>query len=919
MTSRIIKLTANLLCAIIAIQGLFFLPVRADTSETFTGSGISVTFVKDSSWGSSTQATVTVRNTGTSPVTSWSLELLYSEDVTVTQIWSAVLEDDDGIIISNLSYNGLIYPGEDTTFGIVIESEMAELLPSDCVITVTREDDEPDVTPTPTAEPTPEPSVTDTPVPTEEPDYETDTDGDGLADYLEYIIGTDKTIPDTDSDGLNDFMEYLTGYNPVLADTDGNGIPDGDEDLDGDGLSNLYEISAGLDIVSEDTDGDGLRDGDEINIYGTDPLLADTDGDGVPDGDEVLLGKNPASDTDVSVTVNQTITQEIDNEEDGALTAVTVTMELTGLIDSEVSIRDFYDIDISTTELYGRVGSPVNFECDEEFQSAVITLGYDDSQLGETDENDLGVLLYNEEYGIYEIQDQAVTDTVNNTITLEVSHFSTYVIVDLARWNNPVMPDYSDYIYEIEYTVVLEGDDLVLHGSDYEDSAWELYLNGSDSLKRVLLVNIQTIPESDSRRTYTYRWVVADCTDNDNDGILDFVETQGIQGANHSIYRSNCNTAEDSDTDRDGLSDLEEYGDSFIFYHVSRGGVAVMDLSGDWINGNNTLTSRALNYINIEHTRLALQTLIGESTGSGLIRSDPRNSDSDHDYIVDSSDATPLRKDYSDVNLGGGEFNPYIYDSGYIQVANPPLTLTFGYTSAYGGNQSWFGDSIVDTVGSCTGIRVLLANNGCGIIAANDVLMYLRGGNQTYQFDDYRDSVLTVSDSFVNLPYMNSAILDGQPSYGNFVYWYAYSQGVNSIPGAFSNEGYGCSYEMITSSNSDALLARIENSLTSDIPVILFESDLPGGDGVDMYLGIYNRENYKSLSDFIDSSAIVNYSNSLDLHYVTITGLINDNITNQIWLRVQSWGKIFYINYSEFVEYNANHVTNNGYLYFPEV
>ena len=40
-------------------------------------------------------------------------------------------------------------------------------------------------------------------------------------------------------------------------------------------------------------------------------------------------------------------------------------------------------------------------------------------------------------------------------------------------------------------------------------------------------------------------------------------------------------------------------------------------------------------------------------------------------------------------------------------------------------------------------------------------------------------------------------------------------------------------------------------------------------------------------------------------HYVTITGIIKDYESGQIWVRVQSWGDQYYFLHSDFVEYNS--------------
>lgn len=121
-----------------------------------------------------------------------------------------------------------------------------------------------------------------------------DTDSDGIQNYLEDYLGTDKTKRDSDGDGLSDYAEaFQLKTDPLKTDTDGNGIQDVDEDADKDGLTNLEELKIGTNPVKEDTDDDGIFDGNEVNVYHTSPLLADSDGDGLLDGEEVELNLSP--------------------------------------------------------------------------------------------------------------------------------------------------------------------------------------------------------------------------------------------------------------------------------------------------------------------------------------------------------------------------------------------------------------------------------------------------------------------------------------------------------------------------------------------------------------------------------------------------------------------------------------------------
>ena len=303
-----------------------------------------------------------------------------------------------------------------------------------------------DITPTPT------------PIPTITPADDTDSDEDGLPDIFELELGTDPNNPDSDFDGIPDGIEVFIGYDPNEPDSDGDLINDGNEDYDEDGLTNIEELNRGTKIAQKDSDLDDLEDGEEVYTYHTDPLNNDSDGDGILDGDEIYLGKDPNDPSDGSVRITQTIDENISNSEDSFISSVEVSVSLANRIDRVLSINDLYNIDVYSTNLVGRKGSPVGFECEEQFTSATIVFHYDESLLGDTQEEDLGVLWYDEEHGLYLTQTQAVVDTINNTITLEVTHFSTYDVTDLNVWNNiePIQYDVTsrektfDYIFAID-------------------------------------------------------------------------------------------------------------------------------------------------------------------------------------------------------------------------------------------------------------------------------------------------------------------------------------------------------------------------------------------------------------------------------------------------------------------------------------
>ena len=297
---------------------------------------------------------------------------------------------------------------------------------------------DPDITPTstPSVTVTPEttltPEITVAPTPTSLEEDFSDTDGDGLLDSEESMIGTDPNDSDTDHDGITDFIEITMGYNPRVIDSDNDGISDGDKDFDLDGINNATEIELGTCPFFSDSDDDGINDHDELYVYETDPLNEDSDGDGIIDGNELLLNKNPNNPSDKYLTILQNKDKQIGNE----IESVYVEIGLTDYIESALSIGDMLGKDVYTTDLVGRVGSPIEFDCKEDFDTASIIFYYDETKLGDTQEEDLGILWYDEEHGVYILQEQAVLDTTNNTITLEVDHFSTYVMVDKLIWEN---------------------------------------------------------------------------------------------------------------------------------------------------------------------------------------------------------------------------------------------------------------------------------------------------------------------------------------------------------------------------------------------------------------------------------------------------------------------------------------------------
>lgn len=112
-----------------------------------------------------------------------------------------------------------------------------------------------------------------------------------------------------------------------------------------------------------------------------------------------------------------------------------MSFEGTGDIEQTTTIEDTYGKDLLSSGVVGLIGVPVNIKSNSIFERATITFTYDETQLGETKEDDLRVMWYDEENNQYVIQDEEiVVDKIQNTISYTTTHFSTYLVVDRQKW-----------------------------------------------------------------------------------------------------------------------------------------------------------------------------------------------------------------------------------------------------------------------------------------------------------------------------------------------------------------------------------------------------------------------------------------------------------------------------------------------------
>ena len=250
-----------------------------------------------------------------------------------------------------------------------------------------------------------------------------DNDGDGLINYKEIIVGTDKNKGDTDGDGLSDYQEVIkTLTNPLVVDSDNNGVNDSNSDNDNDGITNLDELKYNSNPNKKDSDGDRLSDYDEVFKYFTDANKIDTDSDGINDYDEIAMNINPNE--------KNSIINGVSNSTDNKVSAAI----------NNISVKQYRSLKINDSgNVFGLknsssyISGPYNFSMSGKFSSATISFKFDKSTLKE---GAIPTIYYiNTKTNDIEPLDTSIS---GDTASANVTHFSNYILLDKNKIDNKI-------------------------------------------------------------------------------------------------------------------------------------------------------------------------------------------------------------------------------------------------------------------------------------------------------------------------------------------------------------------------------------------------------------------------------------------------------------------------------------------------
>ena len=359
----------------------------------------SVEYYVDNDWGSGFAARIEITNNTDITLEDWVLEFDFERNI--TNIWNGIVDkhEDKHYVIRNAGHNANIAAGQTVSFGFNGEDGTKENKPSNYKLYTYKISDK---------------------------EYIELLDGNIDKDYMLQAIYPHilmkgmsveniKLADDFDGDGLSLIEEYEYDTNPFLIDTDEDGLDDYEE-------INTYATNP----IWWDTDGDEMSDGTEVSS-GLDPFFTDSDGDGIPDGQEIVRQQ---------VRLDRVCTYSLN--ENGTIPNV----EIAGKGDYS---KKMYAVPVENNravlDIDALVGTPFEFVHDDtmSFSESRLSFSISNDILKKYKIEDLAVAWYNYDENSLELLETEY-DKTNNTISADVSHYSTYMVVSVP-----------DYFFNIDW------------------------------------------------------------------------------------------------------------------------------------------------------------------------------------------------------------------------------------------------------------------------------------------------------------------------------------------------------------------------------------------------------------------------------------------------------------------------------------
>ena len=199
------------------------------------------------------------------------------------------------------------------------------------------------------------------------------------------------------------------------------------------------------------------------------------------------------------------------------------------------------------------------------------------------------------------------------------------------------------------------------------------------------------------------------------------------------------------------------------------------------------------------------------------------------------------------------------------------ISVSSKYGLSYGGNQMRSDSSVI-------------VSSGCGLVAALDVLLYLyryHGGGRVDEFAAMQlDGVISLNEYEACLRWLNHRYFPLIPRFG-----------MNGIALAAGMNLFLLRHKMpfrtVWGVRESRLWNTIDDMLEQDIPVIMAVGP--------NFPQFWHKNNASFYSKRADGSYVL--AAGTRAHFVIVTG------SDDQWLRISSWGKMYYVNKREFSQY----------------
>lgn len=231
----------------------------------------------------------------------------------------------------------------------------------------------------------------------------------------------------------------------------------------------------------------------------------------------------------------------------------------------------------------------------------------------------------------------------------------------------------------------------------------------------------------------------------------------------------------------------------------------------------------------------------------------------------------------------------------YIQVnyaGKKRWTNLDGSTISYGGAQKWF----LNFTGKYNDSKYndKIKRLGCGLVSVADILLYLSMSNSKYSTEETNKVTDTDDSRYIEYKAYMKYLLDMERKYFHI----KEHLGLLGTKAAAGIEKYSAKYHLGLKASwcmsKREILPRIKEMLSNDIPVML-SGDTIYKKGVMLYVWDVGEQSYVRPPDGI--------KNNFRSHYVTVTGLVIDDEKHETWLEVSSWGKRYFIDYDQYMDF----------------